>query len=243
LGGQVTNEMAAFYQAAGFEADPALEADHLGQAFGFLGFLAEREAAALAGGAGDSVIRRQQFDFLDPQLLPWLFPCLVAIEQQEYEFSGRLSELALTLTATHYARLAGIREPEGRVSIPLSTVGQGPVLEDDRTGLRDIARYLITPIQSGFYLGRGDINRLGRAVSLPHGFGSREQMLRTLFEAAGQYELAPRLFDTLDTLVGNWQRRYREIGDEFGETADFVRPWEQRLAGTAVLLAQMKDQL
>jgi putative dimethyl sulfoxide reductase chaperone len=54
-----------------------------------------------------------------------------------------------------------------------------PLLENEKTGLKQIAAYLLAPGYSGVYLSRDAIGRLARAVQLPHGFGGREQMLAT----------------------------------------------------------------
>jgi hypothetical protein len=240
--------MEAVYRGAGFGASSAVEPDHLGQAFGFLAFLSEKEAGALEAGAleagaletgeGAAAVQQQQLDFLVNQLLPWLIPCVIAVEEQGDAFYGLLARLALGLAADHYGALKTADLTPTSIALPI--LAEQPGLEDGRTGLRDIARYLITPSQAGFYLGRGDINRLARAVSLPHGFGSREQMLQTLLEAAGQYDSTLGLLAALLELAGRWRARYEGIGDEYGETAEFVGPWLRRLEGTEGLLRGME---
>ena len=245
LGGQVTNEMEAVYQQAGYEENSAVDPDHLGQAFGFLAFLSEREATALDSGQAATAVQQAQFHFLDNHLLPWLIPAVIAIQQQEDAFYRELARLALGLAADHFEVLKTAELPQTSIPLPTLTgqTAEQPTLEDGRTGLRDIARYLITPIQSGIYLGRSDINRLARRISLPHGFGSREQMLQTLLEVAGQYDAAPHLFEALQKLVTTWRKAYDEVGRDFPGTAAFVQLWQRRLEETKRLLTEMEIQM
>lgn len=51
------------------------------------------------------------------------------------------------------------------------------LLENPETRLKDIACFLLTPIEPGIFLSRENIAQLGRATHLPHGFGDRAQSL------------------------------------------------------------------
>lgn len=245
LGGPVTNEIEAVYRRAGFEANSAVDPDHLAQAFGFLAFLSEKEASDLDSEQTAAAVQQEQLCFINNHLLPWLIPVLVVIQHQEDAFYREIARLGLETVTDHYGALKSAGLTLASIQLPTLTQQSTdqPALEDGRTGLRDIARYLITPIHSGLYLGRSDINRLARTVSLPHGFGSREQMLQTLLEASGQYETAPRLFQSLQDLVSRWRVAYEEVGQAYPKMVEFVRPWQSRLQQTQQLLIDMKSQV
>jgi TorA maturation chaperone TorD len=237
LGGPAAGEVERLYRQAGFEIDVSgAGADHLGQELAFLTYLATAESDAWADNNVSAVQSWQaaQYKFLKNHLLPWLTPCLIAIELQEDEFYRRIAQIVMALSAGHYEALtiAGSL-PENETSfitLPVQqpTAGQSLSLEDGRTGLREIARFLITPSQAGIFLGRHDLNLLARRLSLPHGFGSREQMLMNLLQSAGQYDSALPLFQTLQERVTIWQERYQRVQSEFPQTAVFVQPWQKR---------------
>jgi hypothetical protein len=175
-------------------------------------------------------VQEAQFDFLENYLLAWLVPCAIAIREQGDAFYGRLAELTLALTADHHA--AGQHIKRHRLPVVNNQSQAVLSLEDGRTGLREIAEYLVTPVLAGLYIGRGDINRLARGMKLPHGFGSRALMLQTLFESAGQYESAPELFAALDDLLAGWGQAYEQIGQAYPNIPHFVLPWQIRLRQT-----------
>ncbi len=245
LGGEITNEIEAIYWQAGFTADPNIEPDHLGQTFMFLAHLSQKETAAHSLGQPRKGIKLQQLQFLETHLLPWIIPCIIAIKQQDNRLYNELAQLVLPLVANHYDSL----QMSGIVpnSIPLTTLTPNPdnevALKDGRTGLRDIARYLITPNQSGLYLGRSDINQLARSVSLPHGFGSREQQLQTLLESAGQYDTTTSLLKALQSLVARWAKGYEEVVQTYPRMNKYTTIWQNRLQRTQRLLIEMARQV
>ena len=113
-------------------------------------------------------------------------------------------------------------------------------LEDPATGLRDIARFLLTPAYSGFFLTARDIARIGQAARLPRGFGSREQTLVNLMRTAAEYDEWPTLPEGLGTLLARWTALYEQMLAEWPVLAPFVRPWAERLGATGRLLGSLK---
>jgi TorA maturation chaperone TorD len=259
LGGPVANEYDDLYRQSGFVPDSAADPDHLSQALAYLAYLLEGEANQLALASGQSAITLQsrQYHFLENYLLLWFLPCAIAIQQQNDPFYSQLTHLTLALLADHLAVTRSTNQPAASftainestqlpiTNYPITPLPYYPIptLQDNQTGLREIARFLITPIRSGLYLGRSDINRLARRLNLPHGFGSRDQMLQTLLQSAGQYETAPQLFAAMHDLLTTWQEGYQQIGRDHVETAVHISPWQTRLHQTRKLLTQMEEQL
>ena len=252
LGGPIAGEVKGIYQKAGFETDTAgADPDHLGQEMAFLAYLTGAEARAWQNDQLPAVSAWQaaQYHFLETHLLSWLIPCLITIQQQEDNFYRRLAQIILALAAGHYQTLVEtdsiLADEPASIPIPLesSTAGMFPPLEDGQTGLREIARFLITPVQAGLFLSRHDLDLLARRLSLPHGFGSREQMLLNLLRTAGQYDSALALFQALQAHINCWQEIYRSVQKDFPQTAVFVHPWQNRTEQAQQLLIQMQNRL
>ncbi|MDT8307445.1 MAG: hypothetical protein RRC07_16050, partial [Anaerolineae bacterium] len=107
----------------------------------------------------------------------------------------------------------------------------------EKTGLKEIAGYLLAPVHSGLYLSRDDISALARAVELPRGFGGRQQMLMNLLRAAAQYETMAALAGELQRVAGEWQAAYRTLAET--ALAPYAAAWEERVALTGRLLAEI----
>lgn len=239
LGGDVTNQVAQAYRQAGFSIGASTASpDHLGHAFAFLAFLAEREAEAWPlQPAGALLWQQKQHHFLARHLLLWLIPCAIAVQQQANRFYSELAQWSLILALTHFAEGAAASVSGGQQ--PPDLPDNPPLLDDERAGLKEIARYLITPLQSGIYLGRHDIGQLARRLELPRGFGNREQMLLNLMRAAGQYDQASQLFTLIGAVINRWQLVYDSLSVDFPDAAAFVQPWQSRTAQAQHLLNGM----
>jgi putative dimethyl sulfoxide reductase chaperone len=233
LGGRMAETVTARYHEAGYAPDTAASGpDHIGYELGFLAFLCGAEADAWRDGvmAAAERVRGLQRDFLAQHLLAWLAPLVVTIGEQGQPFYTALGELALGLADEHATALGGLPEAWALPAAP-------PLLDAEKTGLKQIAGYLLTPVHSGLYLSRDDISALARAVELPRGFGGRQEMLANLLRAAAQYETVGTLVGELQQIAERWQAAYRAIGDS--ALAPFATAWAERAGETGRLLAEM----
>lgn len=247
LGGPQSEQALSYYRQAGFNLSPRTPAgrfaagespDHAGLELAFLSFLSGAEADALQDGERLHVLRIRdlQRGFLDLHLLPWLPALVQAIGQQGSPFYTTLAGLSLELVFEHRAAL-GDGLPVGR---PAFALPHPPaLLEDEKTGLKDIAAYLLTPAYSGLYLSREDIARLGRGRNLPRGFGARLQMLSNLLRSAVAYDLLPNLLEDISSLVGEWQAAYRSHLETGTPWAPFAAAWLDRLQATKEVVARI----
>ena len=237
-GGPAADQISAAYRTADFNAAADAAPDHLGQTLLFLAHLAELEADSWQ--RGDAAVAQQQQtaqgQFLRRHLLPWLFPVVTAVRQQQNPFYGELAQLTLELIMSHVdAAPEGAPEgapDNGRIPLPLAP----PPFNSEEAGLREMVRYLTTPFLSGVYCGRHDIGRIARALNLPRGFGGRETMLLNLFRSGGQYETAAPLLEQLVQFAANWQTAYAEMAVAYPQAAAYIQPWQNRAAQTAALL-------
>lgn len=243
LGGSTTDAVQQHYIQAGFM--PALDresADHLGRELALLAFLSEAEIDALEDGnlheAGR--MRRQMQAFMDDHLLWWLPAFVQAVQQQAYPFYTALGRLTLDVVRDHRAALG-----EGAGFSGKPVVAEPPdLLEDEGTGLKDIAAYLTIPAWSGLFLSRSDITRLGRSERLPRGFGSRVQTLTNLLRAAVEFDRMDALLHALDAHVARGERFYQEVsGHGQSSTATVAQMWLERLVTTRAVIERMQQGL
>lgn len=238
LGSVVTEAVQETYRRIGFTPTSSESADHLANELAALAFLVGAEADALSDSeqAQSQRMRHLQRQFLDEHLLRW-FPALVqAVHQQDVPYYSELSDVLLRMFIEHRESLGeDLLAQAGEFALPDVPV----LLEREKTGLKDIAAFLLTPALSGLYLSREDIRRLGRTVELPHGFGSRQQMLTNLLRVAADYQQLEAVLQQMLELVQQWQRHYDTVAAH--STLQCIAPvWQQRLIHSANMLAQMQ---
>jgi hypothetical protein len=117
------------------------------------------------------------------------------------------------------------------------------LLADDKTALRDIVEFIVTPPYSGVYWGRDDVGRLARAIELPRGFGGRDQMLLNLIRTAVQYKTIPALIHNLQAELGEWDKAYTAVSAEHPHLAPFIATWQSHCQQTDQLLTDMAAQI
>ena len=187
LGGAVSEQVDGFYRRAGvYRAGlPLGPADHVGTELMALAFLVGAEADAVEDGVDASPICALQARFLGEHLAAWWPPLAVAIAAQDSPLYAALTELVTAMLVDHCDAL-------GPDECPPSALPEPPALLDDpKTGLKDIATFLLTPAWSGWFLSRDEIRRVALSLRLPCGFGNRKQLLTTLFGTAVEHGQVP----------------------------------------------------
>ncbi|MCB9420114.1 MAG: molecular chaperone TorD family protein [Ardenticatenaceae bacterium] len=243
LGGPAADAVLRSYQAAGFIVDAgSTSPDHIGHELGLLSHLCAAEADAWEDNltAAADRMRHLQRNFLQSHLLRWLVPFVVAIKQQERPFYTALAQLSLDFIYDHW------QEITTDASLPLmgNSLPEPPdLLGDEKTGLKEIATYLITPPYSGLFLSRNDITRLTRSQDIPHGFGDRTQILTNLLRGAAQFEALPNLLSDVQELLRVYQNEYTKATREMRGLTRFIAAWQAQIAETDQLLTQIKQQI
>jgi TorA maturation chaperone TorD len=235
LGGDETERVIRFYRETGFPTGTAGEsADHIGHELGLLAFLSGAEADAWEDGLPTVAHRMSalQIDCLGQHLLRWLAPLALAIRQQGQLFYAALVELTIATVAAHWAGIG--QEVDAEFALPA-----GPdLLEDERTGLREIAAFMLAPAYSGIYLSRDDIGRLAQKQKLPRGFGRRQDMLLNVMRSAVNYEALEALLASLQVLASESAAAYREMAAR-PQPLPYAAQWASHATGTAKLLAEI----
>ncbi len=246
LDGAVTEGVRAAYWAAGYSADTTrVSADHIGLELAFMADLCQTEAEAYEdrriGIAGHLVSRQAQF--FERHLLRWAPGFTQAVREQNMPFYTALVELTLDLIIDHFRSISQHVVPStGQGSPPFHLPELPDLFADEQTGLKDIARYFLTPAYSGVYLSRDIISRFAKRLELPRGFGDRETMLTNLFRNAADYELFAALVADMQRLLERWLDFYNQLPQRGNNTAlftPFIDPWKERLKGSQRVLAKI----
>ncbi|MBC8422755.1 hypothetical protein H8E07_01410 [bacterium] len=121
--------------------------------------------------------------------------------------------------------------------------GRSPDLGDPSVGVNELVDWLCTPVRCGMFLSSPVLERLGRELNVPRGFGSRRRLLTNLLRAGAQYGRADRVVDGLRGVV---ERHRGVLGGAVWRTGVLraaSEPWCERLAETSVRLAEAEHRL
>ena len=242
LGGRVTEAVSRTLSATGFMVNTAsAAADHIGYELAFMAFLSMREATAWA--RADHFLanetREIQHGFLHTHLLPWLPAFAVALQRHRQPFYDALGALTLDFVNAHAAELPR-REDSENLYQPIS---QSPMRSckssEGKSGLYELATFMTTPAFSGLHLSRDRITGLARELQLPHGFGSRRDMLLTLLQTAERYESLSKLLQSLRHETAAWQKSYEAFATQSPSLRPYFISWSERVAAAGDLLERM----
>lgn len=235
LGGPVAESVASRYAQLGYQTNlsPA-DCDQVGAELMAISFLCQAEAEAWIDGVTPQAQRMQQTQarFMEEHLLCWAVPCLWAIQREDDPFYNAAAEITWDLINDHFTEISsGLAQPFALPEPP-------DLLADDKTSLRDIAEYLMTPCFSGHFISRTTIGRIGRELQLPRGFTDRTTMLVNLMQSAAQYDGAIVLMDALITEFQAAQKHYQSVLSDATHFA--LQPWIERTTQTVNLLTTIK---
>lgn len=173
------------------------------------------------------------------EALRWLPPYLTALRIHDPDgFYGRVGELttAAVLESTRTARAPATDKDDAEQDHRAP-----PLPEDDN--LRSLVAWLCTPAQSGWYLSKPQLRRLGQSLGVATGVTDREHMLMQVFEASGLDGRTGYLLDALRAEHARWSDACATWERELERWSSAVRPWRARLAATDRLLVRLQDAL
>lgn len=238
LGGDVTQVVEQLYRQDHFFPDLSSEsADHISCEMDYLAHLSRLEAGTGEQWAEQDRMRihRRMRSFLRGHLLWWLPVYVLAVKRQEERFYENLASLTLDLVFDHWH---SINEAGKSDSYTLPEVTS--ILDDEKTGLREIAAYLTTPAWSGIYLSRREINRIARSENVPHGFGDRQTILTNLFRSSAEYDRIGSVIESLRVFVEEWKSEFEELFHKDLRGLDEIRgAWLGRLEKTSMTLQKI----
>ncbi len=234
MGGAEADFNSAFYARIGLPLNK--DADHIGQQLAVLSWLAGAEADALQDGAFGQAARMRSLrrQLLQERVLTWLPALVQAVGARQSVVYGSAASLALDL-AVHDREALGedVYGADARFVLP-------PVpdlLDDPKTGLHDIAAWLMTPALSGIYLSRDDVMQLGIRHGIPTGFAERRTLLHNVLRAAVSYEVFSAVVEELLGTVVTWAEAMK------AQMLPQAEVWAERAGHTAGVLQRLRDAL
>ena len=231
LNGPAAWRTARRYEDRGFRPPELFEVgapDHVGLCLGFLEHL-ER------GGQEDVE--------LTASFLEWIPVCCLAVEREPsaHPFYEALA------AATRRRLLENIPQPEpvSRASEREGSVppGGNPQEDDEEVGLSQIVRFFLAPARSGLFLSRARLGQVANAAGMRLPFGSRFDVARMLFQAAGEGGKVPMVLERLAAELTLWETAYRAWSAEHPRWGPLAARWLHRTAEARRVIEGMRETL
>jgi len=219
MGGEIGERTARMYAAAAFFPTGGEAPDHIITQLEYCAFQSNNSDAV-----NDSLAR-----FLDREMLSWVPAFAFAVYRQT---DGYYAEL---LTALLKVLIDERAFTEAKFERPRPGSEKA---REDVSSVRDLAGHFTTAVRCGMFLSRNDISELARNVRVPAGFGSRQQMLTTLFDSSRTYSKENELTALLDTMcrteATNWLAAAEDA--DVDALTFWSRVWASRLEHSQRLL-------
>lgn len=216
------------YEAAGYRPSELAAAgapDHAGLCLGFLAHLAE-------SGQEDA-------GFLS-WTLDWLPVCALAVERQTAAHPFYRNVAAATRETLLWSAPGSALSS----SAPEAFAAAEPHSEtEEENDLARVVRFLLAPAASGLFLSRSRLGSLALEAGLRLPFGSRFDVARSLFEAAGECGRVEAVLFALDAEANLWDAAYAGMADRHPSWETRARDWRRRLAELRALLEEMRHVL
>ena len=238
--GPVTERVLTDYWNSGFNPDTKSEsADHIGWELKFLGELCKKQAEAEKERRRDiaSQMLIEQLSFLEGHLLRWLPGFVQAVYQQKMLFYTSLVDITLDIIIDHYQELLGSQHRS--IFQDFMLPDPPDILLEEKSGLRDISRFLLTPVFSGVYISREIIEGIAKSQKLPRGFGDRETMLTNLLRNAADYDQLTSVLDNITHMCNDWMSFYARLPERCQDPnmlMPFTTPWQERIQNCLKIL-------
>ena len=242
LGGGIHSGLNALYESFGFEPVyvPGVP-DHISTQLEFLAFLSglEIEAYGMANqNLVTSAMHHQQGEFLRNHLATWCFPFCSAVKGYGHPFYAEIAELTQALVHRHCEEVAC------NTSVADNLPPSPDILNDSKTGIKEIASFLCRPAFCGFYVSRKDIKQLAGRLNIPSGFGDRVQTLSNTLRSAIQFDTIPALLDRLSEHARFHRAEYEAQKRGGSERLNpMLNAWITKTETTLGLLAKIEAEL
>ncbi len=213
LGGPVAASVREVYGRVGFSGTSLakradIEPDHAGLQAAALGFLCAAESDARRDGRPEPELdrlRTAQRELVQPHLGRWVSLFAGAVARQGVAEITGVVELLESVVITHVDDVGTALGQTGEQ--PMPDVPMDALLDDERTGLKDVAAALTVPVRCGVWLSVADLQRIAERSELACGFGPRRKMLETLWFSAVDHERVPALCRAFVVELDAWDAR------------------------------------
>jgi TorA maturation chaperone TorD len=232
-------DLSRAYAAAGFKVRSLLEvrADHLGHLLLFASYLLDNSDLAKEGCGQRSESTYSAFVYAE--IMPWVKQFAIAADIAEYSFYSSMIDLVFAVLsaplvhivpdAADYSAVAGCKMPDEGLKACI----EDQLLTNPKTGIREIATYLLQPERSGFFLSRIAMQKVSAGLNLPGGFGTRLDVLENLFASAIQFDV---LGDFTNEILEHLDRWHQELVAVLEVNNATIDQWTRNNRCTASLL-------
>ena len=236
LGGSITDSTVEFYHQIGFHALSDESADHISKELDAMAFLCFAELDAIEDDVPHQIerIRHLQRRLLDEHLLRWMPIFAISLQKQNNENYAAVALQSLALVCSHRQALGeDLMATTAAFVLPTAP----DLLNDEKTSLRDIARYLLTPAYTGFFLSIDNIKQIAAQYRVPRGFGKRQQVLINLLRTASDYDVFPQIIRTFKAYAESYKQQLITIENL---PSKVLNVWLQQLEKTIALLVAIE---
>ncbi len=237
LGGDIDFQCNRFYEAFSFESLPE-SPDHISTQLAFLAHLLDLR---MTSPEASSPLLQARFDFLYHHLMPWVNTFLFALKGQNNAFYAEIADLTQVLLFNQLK----IINAKAAITHEISYFHAPPpdILENKKTGMKQIALFLLRPLHSGIYLSKHEIQAISRSMEVPTGFGDRGQLLSNLFQAALNFDTFSHLIDQLKARTLAFKQHYESINEKNTPAISTnLKPWIDRTSKTLKILGILQTQ-
>ncbi len=254
-GGRETDRLGVTWHVLGLGAPPdgSEDIEHVSTQLRALAQLCleEEEAWAKAEGGMETaavrVARARQKILLDDHLLPWALVLCATLQDEGRQLATALGQALEAVLLGHRTELG---EDDGPITMELR-LGEtkamkpppAPDLDDVRVGVGTIARWLSTPARSGVFLPLGLLERWGKELDLPRGFGTRAVVLEQLLRGSARFDQIGPLMTRLGAHVDGMRTRFSEERYQSAPIQAALEPWLVALGQTASLASSLGDRV
>lgn len=200
-------------------------ATHLGTMLHFVQFTKDKNLAHL------------ERDFIANYLLSWIRPFTIAVNEIDSIFSTIVYEIEYDLLNEWQGLNGAEHVDEIRFQLPKFDIHKD-LLENEKTSLKDIGDYLITPANVGFFLSKPTLISFAQKLNIPIGFGDRSLIIGDIMREASNYEVLNEFSNMLLTYCDYLQSAHNRFPIE-----PITQAWTYRISETKRLIHAVKMNL
>lgn len=234
IGGPEAQGVHTAMKADGLQLSRTDAPDHLGLMLAWLSHLLIAESDAHEDHQDTLIgpLQERQRRVLDDHILRFLPVLCESVSQLDAPFYQALLQTLEALLLDLRQNLPGT---PSSLSLPLL---ERPLAHPEHR-LRDMASQLCIPSQCGYFISLTLIQKWGRDLDIPTGFGRRVDCLENLFHGAVRYERMPSLIQTMVRYFKQVDTRRQTDGP----SSVYWKPWTERLQDTRAGLHEILESI
>ena len=216
------------YQKNGFDYESisyGMGATHLGTMLHFVQFTIDNNLPHL---------RRE---FIANQLLTWVKTFTLSLEELDSFFRPIVNEIEQKLISEWQSLNGPQHLDEISFKLPDFDIFKD-LLEVEKTSLKDIGEYFITPARSGFFLSKPTLINFAQKLNIPIGFGNRSLIVGDIMREASNYEVMEDFTKMLMTYCEYLEKNYKNFPIE-----TIANSWTSKISQTKLLIKEVNSNL